>query len=421
MTIYNLISLVGLGVLMFAGWCISRSHRLVNWRVIIWATFFQLAFAAFVFQVPAGRYGLWRASQGMVKLIEAGNAGGKFLFGPLAEPEGEKSLGFVLAFQGFPAIIFFSSLMAMLYYLRIMPMIVRAFGWVFAKSMRVSGAESLYTASQIFSGVESATVIRPYLLKMTDSELHCLMTAGLSTVATNMLVVYVSLLGDVFADVAGHLICASVLGAPAALVAAKLVWPETDEPETLGRVPPVHLSENDSLTAAVINGAMDGVKLCVGIVALLIAFLGLLELVNAILNWLAGANLEELLGYFFRPFSLIMGVPIDDAGKIAELLGLRVVATEVPSYAQLGEWIGSGTIVHQRSALIAVYALCGFTHVASAAIYVGGTAALVPERRSGLARVAFRALLAGTLASLMTGAVAGACYTSQNVFVAAQP
>ena len=204
--------------------------------------------------------------------------------------------------------------------------------------------------------------------------------------------------------------CASVLGAPAALVAAKLVWPEDDEPDTLGHVPPLHKADHDGATDAVIGGATDGVKLIVGVAALLIAFLGLLAVANYGIEAITGRKLETILGYVFRPFGYLMGMEWADAVVVGELLGLRTIATEVASYGQLAELIKAGKI-GPRSALIAVYALCGFTHVASVAIYVGGTAALVPERRKDLANVAWRALLAGTLASMMTGAVAGICCT----------
>lgn len=421
MTVYNLISLFGIFVLLFLGWLASRNHRTINWRLIVGGVAVQLAFAFFVFQVPAGRSALWVAGQGIDRLVSLGTAGSKFVFGPLAEPAGEKSLGFVLAFQGFPVIIFFSALMALLYYLRIMPLIIRAFAWFFAKVLRVSGAESLYAASQVFGGVESAAAVRPYLRSMTNSELHCLVTAGLATVAVNILGLYIGFLKDLVPDVAGHLISASILGAPAALVAAKLVWPEDENPETLGRVPPIALDNVGSgVTESVITGAMDGVRLIVGIAALLIAFLGLLALANAILTALIGRNLEQLLGYVFWPLSLAMGVPAQDAQKVGQLLGLRTIATEVASYSQLADWLREGKIL-DRSALIAVYALCGFAHVASVAVFVGGTAALIPERRSDLAKVAFRALLAGTLATLLIGAVAGTCYTSEPLALSARP
>jgi concentrative nucleoside transporter, CNT family len=420
MSIYNLISLVGIFVLMFLAWGVSKNRRKVNWRLIFWGVVFQLAFASFVFLVPGGRQGLWVASQTITKLIESGSVGSEFVFGKLATGAGDKSIGFILAFQALPVIIFFSALMAVLYYLQIMPIIVRAFAWFFARAMRVSGAESLYTASQIFGGVEVATTIRPYLTRMTNSELHCLMTAGLATVAVNVLVIYIMFMGGVFNDIAGHLVCASILGAPAALISAKLVWPEDGVPETLGHIPPIVYKPGDGLTDSVINGAMDGVKLIVGIVALLIAFLGLLALVNLILGAIVGMNLQQMLGYVFWPLSLIMGVPPEDARKVGELLGLRAIATEIPSYQQLAELIRQGNI-QERSALIAVYSLCGFAHVASVAIYVGGTAALIPQRRSDLAKVAWRALIAGTIASLMIGAVAGTVYTHQPIFLKAVP
>jgi len=340
----------------------------------------------------------------------------RFVFGPLADI---KQSGFIFAFQALPIVVFFSALMAVLYHVGVLPAVIRAFAKLFSRTMRVSGAESLYVASQIFSGVESATAIRPYLARMTLSELHCLMVSGLATVAVNMIGTYVAILGNTVTDVAGHLMCASVLGAPTSLIAAKLIWPEDDTPETLGHVPPVARGDSDSITDAVIAGANDGVQLIVGIVALLIPFLGLMAMGNFALEQTMNAslptdqatpiNFETVLGWVFQPFAFLMGVPWRDTAAVGQLLGLRMIATEIPSYSHLAELITSQQI-GTRSAVIAVYALCGFTHVASVAIYVGGTAALVPERRKDLARVAWRALLAGTFASLMTGAVAGVWY-----------
>ena len=403
---YNLISLFGLFAMLVVAWSLSEHRKAVNWRLLAWGVGLQFVFGAFVFLVPAGKILFQRINDLVIWLLKPAGVGIEFVFGPLAlGPDQKGSVGFILATQALPLIIFVSALMSLLYYCRIMPLVIEAFAYVFTRLMRVSGAEALCAASNIFVGVESATVIRPYLKKMTRSELCVVLTTGMATVASNVLGLYVVALGGRFPAIAGHLVSASVLSALAALMMAKLLVPEREEPRTLGVAVRVHYDRESSLFEAIINGAEVGMKLVLGIAALLIAVLGLVALVNAALgHFWTGGSLERLFGYACCPFTYAMGVPWEDVPRVAAIIGERVIKTEVASYFDLAAAADS---LQPRSVIIATYALCGFAHFASVAIFVGGTAAIVPERKKDLAQVAWRALLAATLACFMTACIAG--------------
>ena len=418
MDLYNLVSFSGLFVLLGIGWLLSANRRRMNFRAIGGGVALQLALGALVFWAPPSRRVFAWLNDAVLAVLTASQAGQKFLFGPLAEPG--KTGGFVLALQALPIIIFFAALMGLLYHWRIMPQIIRGFAWAFTRLMRISGAESLCVASNIFVGIESTTTVRPFLSRMTRSEFCTILTAGMATVASSTLALYVGMLREVFPDIAGHLISASILSAPAAIVFSKLLVPEDGQPVTLGRSVRPEIEPSAGAIDAIIGGAMAGVKLVVGICALLVAFLGIIALANLALGgvgdlaarelgWggLAGLSLERLLGYVFRPLAAVIGVPWADAQLAGEMLGTRLVATEIPAYEALAKAMDTGQLKDPRSAVVIAYALCGFAHVASLAIFVGGTAALVPERRKDLAAVGLRALLAATLACLMTGAIAG--------------
>jgi CNT family concentrative nucleoside transporter len=309
-----------------------------------------------------------------------------------------------------------------------MPWLVRVFSKIFTKLMRISGAESLCTSSNIFVGIEAMTTIRPYLEKMTRSELCTILTAGMATIASSVLAVYVMILQREFPTIAGHLISASFLSAPAAIVMSKLLMPETEKPETLGMDVRPYYEKESSIIEASINGANAGLKLVAGIIALLIAFLGLIALVDLIftgvglrINNVLGIqidwSLKGLLGYLFYPFTLIIGVPPSDAFEIAKIIGERAIVTEAKSYMDLAGLLAKDALKDPRSAFLATYALCGFAHVASLAIFVGGTAALVPKRTADLSAVGPRALLAATLACLMTASVAGVFFTGGSILL----
>lgn len=432
MASYNLVSFSGIFLLILIAWLFSPDKRNINWRVIIWGVLLQLGIAAFIFLVPAGTKFFLFLNDVAIKVLGSASAGARFVFGRLAlspgeiSESGETSLGFILAFQAFPTIIFFSALISILYYFNIMQKVIRAFAYVFTKLMRVSGAESLVTASNIFVGVESALTVRPYLAKMTRSELCTVLTAGMATVSSNILALYVFSLKEQLPTIAGHLISASLLSAPAALVMSKVLLPEKEHPETLGVHVQPYYEREASLFEAVIKGANEGLKMIAGIVALLIAVLGLVSLfellltaigsrINGAFGWHIGWSLKELLGYCFYPLTLILGVPAADAGVISRIIAERSIVTEVVAYRDLGDAMSKGLLVHPRSAVIAVYALCGFAHLASMAIFVGGTAALAPEKTRAIASVAIRALVAATLACLMTACVAGAFFGKASI------
>jgi len=434
MELYNLVSFSGIFILAGFAWLCSANRKVINWRVILWGIALQFLFAFFIFVVPVGAKFFLLVNKIVVAVLESATAGTKFLFGRLALPPGttneagETSLGFFLAFQALPTLIFFASLIGALYYLRIMPLLIRAFSYVFTKLMRISGAESLCASSNIFVGVESALVIQPHLKNMTRSELVTILSAGMGTIASTVLALYVFFLQGELPTIAGHLVSASILSAPAAVVMAKIIMPETEKPKTLGVDVKPHYEREDNLIMAIINGAYSGLRLLGGIVALLIAFLGFMALVNLILGQLGiplgkllGLNLdlslEKLLGYIFYPFTVILGIPPADASKIAQIIGERTIVTELVSYQHLSQLMANGELLHPRSAIIASYALCGFAHIASLAIFVGGIGALVPSRLKDLSRLGFRALLAATLACLMTGAVAGVFYTQSSILM----
>ncbi len=432
--IYNLVSLAGVFLLLAFGYAISSNRKTLNMRVIVWGTAILFALGALIFLFPPGTALFLLVNDAVVRLLDSAGAGSRFLFGRLAippggtSPQGETSLGFFLAFQAMPAVVFFAGLMGLLYYLGVMERIVRLFSFVFTRLMKISGAESLCASSNIFVGIESALTIRPYLEEMTTSELCTILTAGMATVASSVLAIYVMLLHDEFANIAGHLVSASILSAPAAVVMSKLLLPETGKPVTLGMdVMPSPTGEKNWIEA-VINGANSGVRLVVGIVALLIAFLGLVALGDLVLGsvggwvdhltgWNFDWSLKSLAGIVFYPFTLAIGVPTSDARVISDIIGERLFATEVQSYMDLAGAIGSGVLQHPRSVVIATYALCGFAHIASLAIFVGGIAALAPSRTLDLTKVGPRALLAATLACLLTAAVAGTFYTGGSILM----
>ena len=434
MTSYNFVSFFGIFLIAGFAWLLSANRKVVNWRVVGWGIGLQFLFAFFVFVVPVGTKFFLFVNRIVITLLGSASAGTRFVFGRLALPPGttneagETSLGSILAFQGLSTIIFFAALIGALYYLGIMPFFVRLFARVFTKLMRVSGAESLCVSSEIFVGVESSLVVRPHLAKMTRSELTTILTAGMSTIASTVLAVYVFLLQKEIPAIAGHLVSASLLAAPATLVISKLLMPETEKPETLGLDIKPHYEKEENLILAIINGAKNGLQLLGGIITLLLAFLGLLALLDLILGWGGGYlnswfgwNLDwsfrTFLGYLFYPFTLVLGVPPADALSIARVIGERTVATEVASFQHLSQLLAQGALQSPRSALIGSYAICGFAHVASLAIFIGGIGALAPSRYKDLSRLGFRALLAATLVGLMTAAVAGTFFTGSSILL----
>ncbi|QQS45335.1 MAG: nucleoside transporter [Acidobacteriota bacterium] len=422
----QLTSLVGFFVFAAVAWLFSSSRGNVRWRTIAWGMGLQLLLGVLIFRLPVTRGVFVWLNDAVMALLDVSKAGTTFLLGPLAAGPGEPgSIGFILVFQALPIAIFFSAFTAILYRLGILQLIVRFFAVIFHRTMGTSGAESLCGASNIFVGVESALVIRPYLERMTRSELLTILGSGMATVASTTLGIYVAFLSKTFPQIAGHLISASLLSIPAVVVMTKLLLPETESPETAVGIPPEPPElRSGNLMSAIITGAMDGLKLAAGISTLLIAGLGLVALVDKLLalpgKWIGLAeplSLVRILGWIFYPLAALLGITRADIAESARLLGERVILTEVVSYQDLGQMIAAGQLADPRTVVILSYALCGFAHVASVAIFVGGMAALAPSRRDDLAGLGLRALLAATLATLMTGCIAGIFSNGQEIIL----
>jgi concentrative nucleoside transporter, CNT family len=418
------ISALGFVVLTALAWLCSENRKAISWRTVAWGLGLQLLIGVLVFRLPGSRQVFLGLNDAVLALLDSSKSGTRFLLGPLAAEPGEAgSIGFILAFQVLPVVIFFSAFTAALYHLGLVQPVVWLFARIFHRTLGISGAEALYGASQIFVGIESALMVRPYLERMTRSEFLMLLTTGMCNVASSTLGLYVAFLKGVFPLIAGHLLSASLLSIPAGVVMAKMFVPETRPPETLADVPPDDpASRSSNLMAAIIAGATDGLKLAAGVAALLIAMLGLVALLDRLLAlpsaWLSlpqPLTLATILSWAFYPLAALLGIPLADVPTAAHLLGERVILTEVVSYQEMARLASAGAFVAPRTVVILSYALCGFAHVASVAIFVGGMAALVPSRREELASLGWRALLAATLATLMTACVAGIFTTGEGV------
>ncbi len=417
MGLQNVVSLCGIFVFLLVAWGLSSSRRTIQLRVVLWGLGLQFLLGIFVFLSPQGRAVFHSLNDLVYAFLGFAGTGASFVFGKLAKQEAS---GFILAFQVLPIVIFFAALMGLLYYSGVMQFIIRGFTWLFTRTMGISGAESLSVSSNIFVGIESAFIVRPYYNGMTRSELATVLAGCMATVASTVLGIYAFVLKDNFPSIAGHLISASLLTAPAVIVIAKLMIPETDHPETLGQVVHGEYDRPGHWVEAIYVNAMEGVKLAVGIAAMLIALIALLNAVNTGVGWKGGhlgiqkIKIKKALGFVFYPFVLLMGVSFEDAHKVATLLGMRVIATELPAYGALAKYLATEAI-SPRSGVIAAYALCGFAHIPAIAIFVGGIAAIAPKRATELGQLSMRALVMATLACMMTGAIAGLFYTGQKI------
>ena len=418
MDIYNLVSFAGLFVLLLFAYALSGNRKAVNFRLVALCVLMQFVVGVVIFVMIAwapDRFNPFLLLTEFVKvLIEASSKGTEFVFGSLAD---EDRHGFIFIVQAIPAIIFFSGLVAILQHIGFLPWLIRVFSSFFSRVLHLSGAESLVGASNIFIGVESSVMVKDFIQKMTLSELTTILSCGMATVASNVLALYVFALQESFPSIAAHLISASILSAPAAFAVSKIIFPETGKPVTMSADVRPAYEQTDSIFEAIINGSNNGMKLVSGIIALLLSVLGLVELVNIFLGWTAGLlpwqfdiSLSSIFGAAGYPFALIMGVPPSDAMEVGSLLGTRIIETEVPAYFALGDMVKEGVLEYQRSKVIAAYALCGFSHIASVAIFVGGYAALAPKRSKDLSAAGFKALMAATLACFMTACIAGTFY-----------
>ncbi len=398
----RLTSLLGIVVILAVLFALSRNRKAISWRLVVTGMIIQGALGLCFLYWERGNSWLRGLGEGVKSFLALSESGTTFVFGPLANA---KTLGVVFATQVLPTLIFFSSFMTVLYHLGVMQRIVQVMAWVMARVMGTSGAESLSACGNVFVGqVEAPMMVRPYLSKMTLSEIHAVMTGGFCTIAGGVFVIYVS-----FGISAGHLMVASVMAVPAGLICTKMLWPETETSETMGRV--VHAADTGAtnVVEAAANGALDGLRLALNVGAMLIAFLGLVAVIDwlfAFVPWVGGEHLSlgKVLGWLFYPIAAVMGV--EDVGRLAELLGTKIVLTELVAYKELADLVGSGQVT-ARTSMIASFALCGFANLGSVAIQIGGLGAMAPERKSDIARLALRAMVAGALATCMTACVAG--------------
>ena len=404
------ISAGGFLAMMVIAWCFSNNRSKISWPIVGWGVGLQFFLAILIFMTPFGAAFFVGVNQLVNRLITYSEAGASFVFGGLMQT------GVSFALNVLPVIIFMGSLIAVLYHLGLIQRVVNALAWLLARTMRVSGAEALTAVANIFMGmVESALVIKPYLAKMTRSELFSLMTLGMGTVSGSVLLVYVQFLGS--PEFAGHLVTASLMSAPAGLLIAKIMLPETGTPITSdGAKAASAIDDTETRASNVIDaaasGAIGGLKLAAYIAALLIAFYALIEMSNDILGFAGSfvgwpdASFQDLLGIVMTPFAVLMGIPYADAAEIGSLLGVKTVLNEFVAYAQLGEMVEAGSLA-PRSIVIASYALCGFANFGSLAILLGGIEGIAPGRRREVARLGLRSIVSGTLTTFMTACIVG--------------
>ena len=441
----RLVSVIGMITLLFIAWLLSVNRAMIPWRVVLWGLGLQIVFALLILKTPAGEAFFTWINTVIVSLLGFTEAGARFLFGNLVvnnvpvgigEPGSGAftptagsvaNTGAFFAFNVLPTIVFFSSLMTMLYYLGIMQAVVKGMAWVMMRTMKTSGAETLSAAGNIFLGqTEAPLLIKPYVAGMTMSELMAVMTGGFATVAGGVMAAFVGMLIFYFPDIAGHLMAASVMSAPAALVFAKIIWPETEEPVTRGTLK-VEVEKIDSnVLDAAARGAGEGLHLAMNVGAMLLAFIALIALLNALIGWIGGAtqltdffqsigwlgaaqplSLDSILGWLLAPLAWLMGVPWADAPEVGSLIGIKTAVNEFVAYLQLSAMLSGDTALSPRSVVIATYALCGFANFSSIAIQIGGIGGIAPSRRSDLARIGLRAMIAGSLAAFMTATIAG--------------
>ncbi len=402
----RLLSLLGAATMIGAAWALSRDRGAIRWRPVLWGMAAQWLLAAILIWLPQGRGALEAASSVVQGVLDHAYTGSAFVFGPLgAKQGGDSGLGVIFAFQVLPTIVFVASLFGVLYHLGVMQRVVGLLARAMVRTLDTSGAESLSVAASVFMGqTEAPLTIRPFLARLTESELFTVMVAGMASVSGAILGAYV-LIGGVAME---HLLAAVAMTAPAGVVMAKLMVPETAEPETHGRAPEDVTNRANNVLDAAARGASDGLKLAVNVGAMLIAFIALVALADAMLGLvsLGGAplSLARVLGWLFSPIALLMGVPWSDIPEAASVLGTRTVLNELLAYAQLHELAGG---LHERTRAIVTVAICGFAGVSSIGIQIGGLGALVPERKDDIARLGVRALVAATLANFSSACVTG--------------
>ncbi len=401
---------LGLLTMLVLAWLFSTDRRAIRWRTVIWGLGLQLVFAFLVMKFTFGERALAAAGDGVTRMLNNAFAGSSFVFGELGKQH--SSLGSIVAFQVLPTIIFISALFAVLYHIGVMQIVIKGFAWIMQRTMRISGAESLNVAASIFMGqTEAPLTIRPFLPTLTRSELMTIMTSGMAHVSGGIMAAYI--LSGIEAK---HLLAAVIMTAPGTILVAKMLVPETETPATMGvvHVPKSEEHKNENLLGAIARGTIDGGQLAFNVAIMLISFIALISLLNAIFggvhNWLGGhhipfpSTINAVLGALFAPIAWIIGIPWHDAPLVGNLLGTRTIINEVVAYSLLGQQKG---MLDPRSFTIATFALCGFANLSSIGIQIGGIGALIPERRNELAQLGLRAMLAGTMANLMSASIVG--------------
>jgi concentrative nucleoside transporter, CNT family len=403
------VSLLGLGVFIAIAYGLSVNRRAVRWKPVLWGIALQFIFAVLILKTQVGLNVFQYLGDRVTGFLDFSDAGASFVFG-------EKFKDFYFAFKVLPTIIFFSAFISLLYHYNVLQRLVKILAGLMMRSMGTSGSESLSCAANIFVGqTEAPLLIKPYVSTATQSELHAIMTGGFATIAGGVMAAYIS-----FGVSAVHLIAASVMSAPAALAVSKLMYPETEDSPTRGKVAIQVEKTSVNAVDAVSTGAIDGLKLVLNVGAMLIAFLGLLAMFNALLGWLGGLagfpqlTLELILSYLLAPIAWLMGVPWADCGQVGALLGKKTILNEFIAYLDLKTLIDNAKSadpslprISQRAIIIATYALCGFSNIGSIGIQIGGIGAIAPDRQHDLAKLGVRAMVGGTIACFMTAAIAG--------------
>ena len=397
--------ILGIAVILGFAWLFSTDRRAIKLKTIVWGLGLQIVLGIFVLRVKSGQIIFQTLGNGAKHLLDFSYVGSSFVFGELGKSD--SNLGLIFAFQVLPTIIFIAAFFAVLYYLGVMQIIIRAAAWVMTAIMGASGAESLNVAASIFMGqTEAPLTIRPFIPKLTKSELMTVMTSGMAHISGGMMAAYIHVGG---ADPT-NLLTAVIMTAPGTLLMAKMLVPETEQPLTAGRVEMPPTEKETNILSAIARGTVDGLHLALNVGAMLIVFLALLALLNAMMGWVHihiswfPYSLQQVLGWVFAPVAWLIGIPWHDAARIGDLLGLRMVTNEFVAFSQLGPMKGT---LDPRTFAIATFALCGFANFSSIGIQIGGIGALAPERRNDLAKFGIRAMLAGTMANLLSASIVG--------------
>tara|TARA_Y100001936_G_scaffold59263_1_gene58485 strand:+ start:961 stop:2178 length:1218 start_codon:yes stop_codon:yes gene_type:complete len=400
----QLIGVFGIFILLTIAMAMSNNRVAISWRLVFWGLSLQLTFAIIILKTPIGIPFFGAIDIFVKNLLSFSDAGSDFLFKSFGQNIVEAPL-MNFAFRILPTLIFFSSLINVLYHLGVMQFLVKNTARIMQKTMGTSGSETLCISGNIFVGqTEAPLLVQPFVSKMTNSELTAVMIGGFATVAGGVMAMYVSMLGNID-GIAGHLLAASIMSAPAALVVAKIIYPETEESQTKGDLTISIKNDDDNIMEALSTGATNGMKLAANVAAMLIAFVATIAMVNAVLS-LFGLSLEQILGWIFSPLAWVMGVPWQEAYVVGSLMGKKLVLTELIAFGDLSTLI-SDNVLSERSAIISSYALCGFANFASIGIQLGGIGGIAPERRKDIAQLGLKTMFGGAIASWLTATIAG--------------